>query len=79
MCEGAMRALRKRLACAVWHEQAVFLGLCGGKHRSGSDSEKLFPLSRNIKGGIPYSGTLLLSLASEKEGETNQNAVIKTE
>jgi hypothetical protein len=32
------------------------------------DSEKLFPLSKNKKGGIPYSGTLLLSLASEKEG-----------
>jgi len=28
---------------------------------------KLFPLSGNKKGGIPYSGTLLLSLASEKE------------
>jgi len=40
-----------------------------GKHRAGSDSEKLFPLSRNMKGGIPYSGTLLLSLASEKEEE----------
>jgi hypothetical protein len=41
--------------------------MCGGKHRAGSDSEKLFPLSKNMKGGIPYSGTLLLSLASEKE------------
>jgi hypothetical protein len=41
--------------------------MCAGKHRKGSDSEKLFPLSGNKKGGIPYSGTLLLSLASEKE------------
>jgi hypothetical protein len=32
-----------------------------------------------MKGGIPYSGTLLLSLASEKEGEINQNVVIETE
>jgi hypothetical protein len=42
--------------------------MCGGKHRAGSDSEALFPLSENMKGGIPYSGTLLLSLAAEKEG-----------
>jgi hypothetical protein len=41
--------------------------MCAGKHRKGSDSERLFPLSKNKKGGIPYSGTLLLSLASEKE------------
>ena len=53
--------------------------MCGGKHRAGSDSEKLFPLSKNMKGGIPYHGTLLLSLASEKEGEINQNVVIETE
>jgi hypothetical protein len=39
-----MRALRKRQACAE--------GMCAGKHRKGSDSEKL---------------SLLLSLASEKE------------
>jgi hypothetical protein len=32
--------------------RAVFFGMCGGKHRKGSDSEKL---------------SLLLSLASEKE------------
>jgi hypothetical protein len=41
--------------------------MCGRKHRAGSDSEMLFPLSKNMKGGIPYSGTLLLSLATEKE------------
>jgi len=40
-----------------------------GKHRAGSDSEKLFPLSKNMKGGIPYGGTLLLSLASENEAQ----------
>ncbi len=47
---------------------AVSSGMCGGRHRKRSDSEKLFPLSKNMKGGIPHSGTLLLSLASEKEG-----------
>jgi hypothetical protein len=53
--------------------------MCGGKHRAGSDSELLFPFSKDMKGGIPYSGTLLLSLATEKEGETIKNAVIETE
>jgi len=85
--KGAMRALRKRLALRGWHERAVFLDMCGGKHRAGSDSprrgpsdEKLFPLSRNMKGGIPYSGTLLLSLATEKEErvENTQNVTLPT-
>ncbi|MGA9406308.1 MAG: hypothetical protein WBW71_04165 [Bacteroidota bacterium] len=49
------------------HVRTVFSGSCVGRHRVGSDSEKLFPLSKNMKGGIPYGGTLLLSLAAEKE------------
>jgi len=38
--------------------------MCVGEHREGSDSEKL---------------SLLLSLASEKEGELDQSTIIQTE
>ena len=54
-----------------------FSSACGGEHRARSDSEMLFPLSKNMKGGIPYSGTLLLSLATEKE-ERNENTQTET-
>jgi hypothetical protein len=48
----------------------------GGEHRAGSDPEMFFPLSKSMRGGIPYSETLLLSLASEKEW-TDENTQIE--
>ncbi len=65
---GGDARVEKTAGMCRWQAGAVFSRLCAGKHRQHSDSEKLFPLSKNMKGGIPYSGTLLLSLASEKEG-----------
>ena len=63
----AMRALRKRLIEEPANMSRFLRHVLGGsiarvlpKGSLRDDSEKLFPLSKIMKGGIPYSGTLLL-------------------
>ena len=64
MCEGGDACVKKTASMWEGLVRAVFLGMSGGKHRKGSDSEKL---------------SLLLSLASEKEEEFDQYTSIQTE
>ena len=44
-----------------------FSSVCAGQTSLRSDSESSSRFQKAMKGGIPYSGTLLLSLVSEKE------------
>jgi len=64
--EKTMRAFRKRpgraMACG-----SRFLQEMHAKASLRSDSECSSRFQKAMKGGIPHSGTSLLSLASEKE------------
>ena len=59
-------ALRKRLECAGGHSEP-FSAVCALEASRAFRFRRLFPLSQIMKGGIPYTGTLALSLASKKE------------
>ena len=59
-------AFRNRLECAGGHSEP-FSAACEREASRAFRFRRLFPLSQIMKGGIPYTGTLVLSLASKKE------------
>jgi len=63
---AAMRVFRKRRARAI-AGGSRFLRQVKWQASLRSDSESSSRFQKAMKGGIPESGTLLLSLASEKE------------
>jgi len=76
-CGGtAMRTLRKRIADGVaWVRR--FLRQVRWEASRAFRFRDALPAFKNMKGGIPYNGTLLLSLATEKE-ERNKNTQTTT-
>ena len=69
-----MRVLRKRLACGEGRVRAVFFGMRAGKHRKGSDSEKL---SFEPEAHQPLAGLLhfLWHQRKKRSNKFNQNEI----